>query len=283
MPSFDRLTPARVLAALSAVVILGTASAQACTLDSECDDALLCNGAETCSAGACVPGTPAPDNTPCDTGVDLVCTLIDTCQGGMCVEGGGGDTDGDSVCDAEDDCPAVANTGQEDFDGDDVGNVCDDTDGVLEVVGAKLRLDTSPPGKRARGKIILKGDFVTTDPGDVFDPSGGLLVRVQDSVGLDVSFAWAAGECVTNPRGNHKCKSLDKRLKATLRPLSSDPKVVRYRILVKEISRDVAPGPFVAPVVVTLAAGPAVLTSGVDRVGAIVDCQQKGFGLSCRE
>ncbi len=41
--------------------------------------------------------------------------------GGGCV-----DTDGDGVCDFEDNCPASPNPGQEDTDGDGVGDVCDE-------------------------------------------------------------------------------------------------------------------------------------------------------------
>ncbi|MBZ0107262.1 MAG: thrombospondin type 3 repeat-containing protein [Candidatus Scalindua rubra] len=41
------------------------------------------------------------------------------------VGGGCLDTDGDQVCDSEDNCPADANPGQEDGDSDDVGDVCD--------------------------------------------------------------------------------------------------------------------------------------------------------------
>jgi hypothetical protein len=40
--------------------------------------------------------------------------------GGICV-----DTDGDGICDNEDNCPAVSNANQADTDGDKVGNACD--------------------------------------------------------------------------------------------------------------------------------------------------------------
>ena len=45
----------------------------ACERDSDCDDGLFCNGAETCVAGGCMPGT-APD---CD---DAVMCTTDICD-----------------------------------------------------------------------------------------------------------------------------------------------------------------------------------------------------------
>src|SRR6185369_12818363 len=73
-----------------------------------CDDGNACNGVETCSAGACVPGTPVTctasdqchdagtcdpttgvcsnpakaNGTPCSDG--NACTQVDTCENGVC-------------------------------------------------------------------------------------------------------------------------------------------------------------------------------------------------------
>jgi len=46
--------------------------------------------------------------------------VLQRAVGGGCV-----DSDGDGVCDADDNCPAKANPGQEDQDGDGVGDACD--------------------------------------------------------------------------------------------------------------------------------------------------------------
>jgi hypothetical protein len=48
-------------------------TAQACVINSDCDDANVCNGSETCQAGVCIPGS----NLTCDDGNP--CT-IDTCE-----------------------------------------------------------------------------------------------------------------------------------------------------------------------------------------------------------
>src|SRR5437867_3444974 len=49
------------------------------------------------------------------------------------------DQDGDGVCDADDDCPQVANPDQADADGDGIGDACDHCTGAA-ITGAKLAL-----------------------------------------------------------------------------------------------------------------------------------------------
>ena len=55
------------------------AGGSGCTLDSECNDGLFCNGAETCSAGICVAGAIIDCNDGVSCTVDSCDELLDTC------------------------------------------------------------------------------------------------------------------------------------------------------------------------------------------------------------
>jgi hypothetical protein len=89
------------------------------------------------------------------------------------------DTDGDGVPDWRDNCPAIANYGQADFDGDGIGNVCEldvDCDGDLDVIDGLFILhyvvrlrqpsDECPPppgslnGPRASAYVAYPGGTV---------------------------------------------------------------------------------------------------------------------------
>jgi hypothetical protein len=95
----------------------------------------VCNGAGSC--------THVPNTAPCDDG--LYCNGTDTCSGGVCVHSGdpcapqpcseeldicgtAEDADGDGIPDSEDNCPQIANEGQEDNyppAGNNIGDACD--------------------------------------------------------------------------------------------------------------------------------------------------------------
>lgn len=85
------------------------------------------------------------------------------------------DTDDDGIADSLDNCPAIANPGQEDFDSDDVGDVCDlddDNDGLSDTDEAALGTDPFNPDTDGDG--LGDGDEVGifgTDPLN-FDTDG---------------------------------------------------------------------------------------------------------------
>ncbi|HTO52498.1 MAG TPA: hypothetical protein VMR50_03845, partial [Myxococcota bacterium] len=119
-----------------------------------CNDGNLCTQTDTCNAGTCVGSNPIVCNdsngctqdscnpasglcvfnptplngTACNDG--QLCTIGDACSNGTCTGSPAPDGDSDGQCNAADNCPYVANPGQEDAGGvglaipDGIGNVC---------------------------------------------------------------------------------------------------------------------------------------------------------------
>lgn len=59
---------------------------EACSIDSDCDDANACNGVETCATGVCAAGTPIAEGDVCGAGATR-----DICVAGACVTSACGD------------------------------------------------------------------------------------------------------------------------------------------------------------------------------------------------
>ena len=69
--------------------------------------------------------------------------VLQRATGGGCV-----DSDGDTICDDVDNCPAVANTDQKDSDGDKIGDACDVAEAQID-----LNQSTSPGTSKANGMV----------------------------------------------------------------------------------------------------------------------------------
>ncbi len=157
------------------------------------DPVLADNGGPTLTH-ALLPGSSAIDVTSCNTsnpfdqrGVprDSLCdTGAYECvlSGGSCVQPGGGDTDTDEdgVLDDDDNCPDVANPGQENGDGDADGDVCDacpaDADNDIDGDTVCGDVDNCPlvanPGQEnADGDAA--GDVCDACPADAADDADG--------------------------------------------------------------------------------------------------------------
>ncbi len=185
-----------------------------------------------------------------------------------------GDADGDGVGDAVDNCPAAANPDQADLDGDGLGNTCDDQDAALAIRRARVRRTTGAPN----GHIIVRGDILSGGPGDAFDISGGILVRIADGPNLDETFVFASADCKTFANGRISCRSADRRLNASFRPLSATPGHLRFSLRFDHLALT---GPFSSLITAALTHDPATATEGIDRVGTIDDCRVTTNALHC--
>src|SRR5439155_946386 len=146
----------QLLAFAVSLLLLSASPALGCNTHSDCSDGDPCTIAScepvsrTCRHSAAIDGTRCNDGGACtqsdtcaggrcDTGSRIACSVPDSCQGGTCVEGGGGDRDGDHICDADDNCPDYANDDQGDLDHDGIGDVCDGNDAKLIVTSLYIR------------------------------------------------------------------------------------------------------------------------------------------------
>jgi hypothetical protein len=208
--------------------------------------------------------TATPQLTPTAVG-----TPSPAPTGGPCATG---DDDGDGVCNDVDDCPEIDNPDQSDVDGDGFGDVCDDVDDELEIRRARVR-----SGKPGKGEIIVKGEVVL-DEGESFDPAAGIEIQVIDSLTLDRTFAFVAGDCRTLKSGRITCKTPDGAWTARFDPLKAKPGHVRFDLRFKGLT---VTEPFGPPLLVRLTTDPPVAGAGIDRVGTIDDCRVTTKAMLC--
>jgi hypothetical protein len=276
-----------------------------CTANSDCSDGLACDGIETCNPGThmCQAGTPVScglgsADPQCNTAAcqeptgsctitpkvngtactaSYTCSAATTCQTGVCVADGG-DTDGDGVCNQDDNCPNIPNTDQKDSDGDGIGDVCDPSDASLHVTQAVVRPESGATTNN--GSIKARGNFLTNPPGDTFSAGAGISVEIKDSLTVDTTFGFAASDCST--RGSKtRCRKVVGRslMRADFKTVRQAAQQLVFKLRFTSVA---IAAPFQQPVTIDIAQG--ALTSGFDRVGSISSCSVSGSGtLLCRQ
>jgi hypothetical protein len=201
----------------------------------------------------------------------------------------GPDADGDGICDAVDNCIAMANPDQRDSygpAGSPSGESGDACDALLDYPELNVVKTTLRGGAEGRGKAILKGDFILNS-GETFAPST-VSVRVVDNIDLDLVApdedavpAEPPLQCTTSGRAI-RCKQPGQKTGvltvASFVVSTTDPMVtrtVKFHVKVRRLS--LSGTAFAEPVWVSLN------DDSVWRVGNIRDCAPRNGSLRCRE
>ena len=196
------------------------------------------------------------DDPNCDNGD--TCSVPDTCVAGICHLGGGGDTNGDLVCDDELD-----------------PNIIFSVTKIAVHRRDSLRDDNSA----AKGSADL---FLTGSAASAFDGTADIAIRIKDALssvpptgdGVDATGMFPALNCTTKGAGTLVCRSANGRggLKVTPDPVAPGQSKLTFKM--KGLGD--LKGPFFEPIQM-------VLSSGTRRASdRVTDCRLSLSGIRCR-
>ncbi len=126
------------------------------------------------------------------------------------------DTDSDGVPDLLDNCSQVANPGQEDADGDTIGDACD----AASAPGFSLRRVRVKAKSASKGRFVAQGELdVTGSPNFITDtPTAGVIVVMHDDDEEEITrVAFDGASCVVKG-SNIRCRDAATKSRAILRP-----------------------------------------------------------------
>ncbi len=181
------------------------------------------------------------------------------------------DADGDTVPDTADNCPTIFNPGQDDLDGDNLGDVCDAVDAELTITRISVHPDTRPATDN--GYVTARGTYVA-GPHDALDIAAGVAVRLRDGAALDHLYQWPADQCTTLSRGGVRCLSADGTKRLVIRPSQGSLGTYAWRLRCR---RQGFTGTFGGPVDLAL----THVQTAIDRVGSASACTMQRNTLVC--
>jgi hypothetical protein len=203
------------------------------------------------------PASACVTDAECDNGD--TCSVPDQCVTGSCVLGGGGDQDGNLVCD-------------------------DEFDPAADIKVTKVVAKTS--ALAGRDLVRGGGDFIDLGSvGGAFTGDDGIAFRVKDQLstvdppgdGFDVTAVFPGSDCKTTPKGTTCVVSSGplKSSNAKFRRNPLAPEQFRFSFKIKGLDLT---KPFFGPVRVVM-----THNTDVHRLGLVTDCKLFATGIKCRE
>lgn len=165
--------------------------------------------------------------------------------------------------------PQACTDGDVDTDGDGLCDREDDDDLRLSV--QRVRVRSSPSD--ARGEVIVRGAFVPEHPVDL---TRGVQLTIADGAGNDARVVWLRSDCTLRRTGYAICRSSTDSAVLRVEPVTGGK--VRLDARVRHA---VSLANFDPPLRVSLVYAPAVSPLGTNVVGSIDGCRQTKRATSC--
>jgi hypothetical protein len=187
------------------------------------------------------------------------------------------DTDGDGVCDDVDNCPTIANPGQENTFGGLDGDACE----TLNVVKLKIKTGTTTTPK---GRITAKGNLLL-EAGEELLTTGNVTLRVIDGFQIDVEAPALDVDhpdgilCTTSSPTRIRCRGTVPQVSAVFKfgPVNeSGARLVSWTAKIAKLATSQIPQ---EPVTVIL----TDVVQDAQFAGVIRDCFPRNGKLTCKE